>query len=452
MRLLACLSLWTYCNAANSLISNAGLATVTDGAASEFFSLNGSIEDDLTAEARAQIPVRDAGTFSKLFVRVFSNTTTTAVATVTLRKSLADTALLVSITAGTTGIFEDQTNTVAFAATDEADYEFTVPNQTGSAKTVSITQVGVQFAPDTAGNSISFLAATGNAGGFFSESTTLYYPPSGGSFFDTPFEANTKYRIRVATTTSDFYVYIQSNARTTATTFGTRKNGAAGAQSVSVGATATGAFEDTTNSDSLADGDDYNYFSTTGTGTGTIVPIVGCTTAITTGGEFFLIANDAVGSSFPANQTSYSPPAGGNFGPTPTEANIQIYPRFTFTARQLQSSILTNTVTATSTITLRDNGANGNESLSIPSSTTGLFVDASNTDTITSGTDEINYQVVTGATGTSMDILHISVLGDTDVGPPPSSDAPVQIIQSQNQATPGIGQALGGRPPRGQWR
>src|SRR3989304_2129344 len=79
----------------------------------QYDSLTGSIEG-FTTESRKETPVRDAGTFGNLFVRVPANTTTTVTSTVTLMKSQTDTDVTVSIGAGITGVFEDNSNSATF--------------------------------------------------------------------------------------------------------------------------------------------------------------------------------------------------------------------------------------------------------------------------------------------------------------------------------------------------
>jgi hypothetical protein len=76
--------------------------------------------------------------------------------------------------------------------------------------------------------------------------------------------------------------------------------------------------------------------------------------------------------------------------------------------------VVSNTVTATSTLRTRKNGANGGGAISISASTTGYFEDTSGTDAIMS-TDYVNYQIVTGATGTSLTLNMLGVLGTVGV-------------------------------------
>ncbi|MFY9869298.1 MAG: hypothetical protein WAK17_06235 [Candidatus Nitrosopolaris sp.] len=82
-------------------------------------------------------------------------------------------------------------------------------------------------------------------------------------------EAGTKNRQRKAMTVKDFQMQVSRQGGGVGITATTRKNGTNGNMSLSVSASQTGLFQDVSNSDSLAVGDDYDYtfqFSNTGGG------------------------------------------------------------------------------------------------------------------------------------------------------------------------------------------
>src|SRR3989344_6927696 len=83
-------------------------------------------------------------------------------------------------------------------------------------------------------------------------------------------EARTQITYRTAGTLSNLWVYVNTNNLNGSTTIITRKNGENGAQSVSFASSTTGTAEDTTNSDTIAAGDEVNYQYVTGGTTGTI--------------------------------------------------------------------------------------------------------------------------------------------------------------------------------------
>jgi hypothetical protein len=85
-------------------------------------------------------------------------------------------------------------------------------------------------------------------------------------------------------------------------------------------------------------------------------------------------------------------------GPNIGEAGLQRTERTAGVRSGLYINVVTNTTTSASTITFWVNGANGNQTITIPAGTTGVFTDDVNTDSIADG-DEIAYQVVTGGGG-----------------------------------------------------
>jgi len=82
-----------------------------------------------------------------------------------------------------------------------------------------------------------------------------------------------------------------------------------------------------------------------------------------------------------------------------------------FRFSQLTCNVTSNSITNTTTINLRANAGNTGVALSIGANTTGIFTDA--TDTYTAAaTDAMNYQIMTGSTGTSISISFIEVYGN----------------------------------------
>jgi hypothetical protein len=79
-----------------------------------------------------------------------------------------------------------------------------------------------------------------------------------------------------------------------------------------------------------------------------------------------------------------------------------------FKFSELTCNITSNSITGNSTVNLRKNAGNAGPILSIGANATGIFND--NTDTYTAAaTDAMNYQIVTGSTGTSISISFIEV-------------------------------------------
>jgi hypothetical protein len=170
-------------------------------------------------------------------------------------------------------------------------------------------------------------------------------------------------------------------------------------------------FEDTSNTDSVVSGDLVNYQTVTAAGGGGSLTYgnIGCE-LVTTGNTFHLVIATSNGQSVNANLTRYIAPGGGFAVPDATEANVKALALTPFTASNLECFVISNTVTATSTLRFRKNEASGNQVVSIGSSATGYFEDTTNSDVILA-TDYINYQLVTGATGTALRLNVIGVLG-----------------------------------------
>ena len=376
----------------------------------------GALLASFTTESRVQVPIRDAGSFTDFYSYVPTNTASVS-STITLRKSLADTAILVTYTADQTGAKTD-TDSVAFANTDEANYEVTVPTETGS-NSIAISVLSISFVPDTTTNCIAFLVTFGSGSVGAGGALTYYFGPidsvTSASPSDTTPEADVKYRVRASFTTSDLFTNVSANARTTNSVFSTRKNGGAGGQSVTYTSTQTGQKEDTSGSDSLVAGDDYNYEFVLSTGTETIAFQIISTTCISTANIFPMLMGNKVGKAF-SNSTSFFLVDQFLSASSLTETPSQALPNFNFTANELVSYVESNTNALFSfDIFFRDNGADSAITVSYAAAQTGLKNDASNTATITGGSDEVNYSVINNDLTGVVTLNWVGILGNTAV-------------------------------------
>jgi hypothetical protein len=343
-----------------------------------------------STESFLEQPIRDAGTMSKFFVYVPTNTASVT-SVITVRKSIADTAITVSYTTDAFGIQEDTTNTATYAATDEIDIQVTVPTESGT-NTLSITVTALQFAPDTTANCVSMMAVSASDPSFSTASSTQYFGPMGVTVL-TATQADTKYRLRQEYVASSFFVNCRTNARTTNTVFGIQKNGASTGQTVTFGNAEAGQKINTTNSDALGIGDDVNYAMTTGTGTGAIRPMNLAVRMNNLNTVFPMVVGEAAGVSIAANTTRYTG-VSGQLSHTSNETQAQVYPRFTFTAYELETLVKTNAATISNcTVNLRTDAGNSALTIAIPAAGIGLRSDTTNTVTVTSGTTDIDYRV-----------------------------------------------------------
>src|SRR3990167_1388035 len=126
---------------ANALIVQSRSNGFVDGL-TRYVQISGGSNVTNSNIAWCEVPVRDAGVFSNMFVYVVTNTASVT-STITLQDSQVDTALTVSYTSDQTGIKEDTSNTATFAATDKVQWVVVVPAEAGT-NTLTTTLIGVQ--------------------------------------------------------------------------------------------------------------------------------------------------------------------------------------------------------------------------------------------------------------------------------------------------------------------
>ena len=261
---------------------------------------------------------------------------------------------------------------------------------------------------DATTNYVSKLVCDGQ--GLLTANTTNYWPPSGQVSGITALESNVQHKVKKAGTLKNLCVPVASNARTTDTSVTVRVNGASTGITLTIPPLAAGFIEDTTHTASVAVDDLIDFMTVTGTGTETLVPDNLMIEYETTSGHGF-ITGGSLGATAelatPANTTGYMVPSGENKLDS-TEANVKLKTRIPLTLSNLTISVRVNTVSAPSTLKMRINGLDGNQTITIPANTTGYFHDTTHTDTVDAD-DEIDYQLITGATGTSMTIRQIAV-------------------------------------------
>ena len=201
---------------------------------------------------------------------------------------------------------------------------------------------------------------------------------SGGNI-DT--EAGRPSLIHAAGVADRFGLHVVVNDRTSASTFTTTINGVAGAVSITIPAATTGFFEDLTHTDTIAAGNEYRGVLVAGTG-GTDLRVANVSyrwTPDTVAG----ITLHAEATSFPAG-IRYTSAAGSLGTEGGTEAAVQA-PLTAGTLRRLQVQMRANDKSTAGTARIRINGVNGTGFATIPAQSTGLFEDATNTDTVTDG-------------------------------------------------------------------
>lgn len=368
---------------AGSSIIHAGATTAIAFGTTTYLGVATSNTSANTTETNRKTRFRHATTLKNLCVNCISNSLDGS-DVITVRKNGADTSITVTIGAAATGFFEDTSNTASISSGDDVNIKIVTGGTTG---THSCTVYALQS--NCASGTTSVFAGWQQS--FGTASTTNYTALTRIAYTGT--ESAVQTRFRTAGTLKNLQVYSDFNPRTSSTTIKTRKNAADGNVSVSIGAGATGNFEDTSNSDSISVGDDACMAIATGTGTGSINTIIIKTEFLTTDNTAMLSsAHTTFSQNF--NTTSYSP-LGGLFTTAGVESQEQWKAERSFKFTQLAVVVSANTIaTSATTFKLRKNAADANLNLSIGAGTTGVFVDTSSTDTCVA-TDKLTYRSVT---------------------------------------------------------
>lgn len=384
----------------------AGTNGQTAAGATEFWFLGYAPAEKNATEANRHITYQTAGTVSKLYVRVITNSTS-ANSTVTVRKNGADTSLTCTVTAGTTGEFED-TNSghdVTVAAGDELCYK-TVSGGTG---TFTFSIMRVIFNATT--NCVNRLVSKGY--GVSTASSTNYIAIAGDRSGTTGTEANTESTLKRSCTLKNAFVNVTANARTTNTTFTLRKNRADTAIVITYGNVETGIKEDTSNSISYTTDDELDWKIATSTGTQTLTFQCTAIDIETTTNNGILTAG-AVGTSSEVLVTEpvtwFFPIGGGIPTAITTESQAQQKAGEAFLFRDIIINITATGMTQPSTLVLRVNGADSALTLSIPGSTLGFHANTTNTVTV-AASDLVCLAITTPSTAGSvtMSVRQLSI-------------------------------------------
>ncbi len=356
------------------------------------------------AETQARMRFRTAGSLSHLYARVLTNTVT-ATSTIKILKAGVAATQTLSIGSGATGEFEDTTHTDTVAIADDWDFQI-VAGATGTS--ILFSQISCLFV-DYSGTNTTSKLATESGSSLSVAGTTSFFPLGGDGATPPTVETFAKCRQRIAGTMKNLAIFLTANTRSDATTVKSRLNGADGTLTMSVGAAGTGIFEDTTHSDAIAIADDYNFAVVTGAGTGALTPLTIAVDFVTTTGEGQgVVAKINAPTAVADATTMWYHILGGSCIPVATEANMQMRAREAFTLEQLGCMISQNDDSAGGTLTLRKNGANGNQTVAITGSTTGWFGDTTNTDVLVT-TDEVNAQFTATTVGGAHTITPTSI-------------------------------------------
>ena len=225
---------------------------------------------------------------------------------------------------------------------------------------------------------------------------------------DTGTESRRAHTQRTAGVLSNLYINVLTNNRG-ASTFRTRKGTNNANLVVSITASGTGKFEDTTNTDAVTAGDNWHGQIVTGAG-GTVFTVR--TTAVlfaaTTNTGIVRGGNDVTfntaSATTPVNIWGNEQPAVGG-----VDSDVGTTYRIAGTLKNMLINVRTNARTTTTTLVSRVNSLTANLTISISAAATGILEDTSNSDII-SIDDLVNFAFVSG-TGTE-NLVYDAVFAD----------------------------------------
>ena len=253
---------------AKCILETSGAPTSTTAGTTQYWFLaNAAITVPQTAEINRQLPYRTPGTFSKLYVRIPTNTTT-ADSILVVRKNGADTALTITIPAGTATVVEDIIHDVTIAAGDKLCFK----SVSGGTGTLSFSIMSVIFQPTATGNDAmsKMVTCTSATAGYNFDNLTRFAPLVGTLTPNTATESICRTKIVKPTVKKFLAVFVSANARTTDTIIKSRKNGADGNITLTITAGFVGWVEDMIHEDSLNTDDEFNWSVAMGVGTQTL--------------------------------------------------------------------------------------------------------------------------------------------------------------------------------------
>lgn len=331
-----------------------------------------------TTEADFQMNFRQGTCTLQNFYLNVGVMTQTQNATSTVDISGTPSAVTTTITASTTGTYTDLTHTASAADTDKVTYSLTTGSGAGN---ISLTGIGIQCVVSS--QATKLLTGIGSQ----ANNTSRFYCFAGNLSAQLE-DTNSSFAIESATT-SHMQAVIPVNSSTGFTcrfrinTAGTYGNGN---QNLVVGSAATGLFEDTTNTDSIASGNLYNFNKPAASASATLTAVGLKYTGGTTGTTSIQAGSN--GSGLVSGLTRFLAPSGAAVFQS---SELQTIMPGTATFSVLSTYLKSNSSTSDMTMVFRNGGVTKNESVTLTGSASGLFQDLTHTDSVAAG-DKIAYQ------------------------------------------------------------
>lgn len=378
------------------LTNASGTGIVVTDATTAIFTLGG-YEQSGGANAQVNMPFRTGnGVFSYGGVYISQNDIGSA-SFCTLRVDNVSVALNISITANTTGLFVDEANSVSVNADSVVNWLITA-TAVGGTHTITVKTIFCRFLAATNTYQRLISSKDSSSGNQYGSVTTNFIGLGSYLYFGGLVEANAAYKYRTDGTMQKLDVHVSANTRDSATVIKSRKNAADGTLTVSITASTTGLFSDTSNTDTITSGDTYCFqiAGAVGTGTGTFSFVSSEFLTTNKKSEMYSVYPPT---DFPsaASQTSYfALTSGHNFAVAETQFHYKA--GFPTTVTNLKIYCSANAMTTNGTFDFRVATASTSLTISVTALTTGLFEDTTHSVSLAVG-DLCNYRFVSGATG-----------------------------------------------------
>jgi len=207
-----------------------------------------------------------AGKLVNLFVYVSVNNRVND-STVRSRVNTANGNLIVTISAGSTGIFEDLSNSDTISAADLINYSFTLGTGT---QTITCNIISVEFVSTLRQNLV--IAGRADAGVSLNSATTAFFTVGGVELTNTNFLTESTFRNKALSnfTASNLSIRLDSNTINGTSSFTLRANASNTTLTVSITAATSGRFTDTVNTPSIVLNDILTHGITTGGSSGSL--------------------------------------------------------------------------------------------------------------------------------------------------------------------------------------
>jgi hypothetical protein len=349
----------------------------------------------LTAtEGDRQLIVRPAGRFGTSGFYVSANTIATSATVFTLRVNGAPSGLTVTVAANATG-WQPSVGSATIAAGDKVCWQIVTPNTSGS---LTVTNSYFEFAATGTSSQIWAPPTVAAANGVTRYATFM------GAQGNT---ATAGHVCNAAGILQSLSVFYNSNGRAVVDAFTVMQNGLTSSLTKSSSASTSGPYEDLAHPLTVTAGDTFDLQSVWGaSATGSTVSQCACFELNGTAYPLFQTWAQAIAT----NTTNYAQLAGSARGYTAAnEAQAQTLMSHAGTISKAWIVPGSNGITANSTLSLRVNGVNTAITFLIGSGSTAPQTDSTNVVTVKAG-DLVDWELVTGGTGTTISITRASVL------------------------------------------